>query len=145
MTSVSGGSWLQMFRKIFRENTCNTFQLFLYNFIFLIFSKPRSPSERKIGLVRRRSQEMALKKVLIKDEKNKYVLPAPNIVDDVKLTQLKRGKPNTFRIKPSPMKIENSTPDGRKTTRIKISFREGQLQSPRVHIKVRILNSFYIF
>ena len=57
---------------------------------------------------------------------------------------MKRGKPNTFRIKPSPMKIENSTPDGRKTTRIKISFREGQLQSPRVHIKVRILTTFYI-
>ena len=86
---------------------------------------------------------MAMKKLLIKDDKNKYVLPAPNIVDDVKLTQLKRGKPNTFRIKPSPMKIENSTPDGRKTTRIKISFREGQLQSPRVHIKVRVFLFYF--
>ena len=33
--------------------------------------KPRSPSERKIGIVRRRSQEMAHKKSLIRDDKNK--------------------------------------------------------------------------
>ena len=40
-----------------------------------------------------------------------------------------------FRIKPSPMKVEKATPDGKKTTRIKISFREGQLQSPLVDIR----------
>ena len=86
--------------------------------------------------MRRRSQEMALKKALLRDEKNKYILP-PNLNDSYVKSQLKRGKPNTFRIKPSPLRVEKSTPDGRKTTRIKISFREGQLQSPRVHIKVR--------
>merc|ERR1711981_895151 len=77
---------------------------------------------------------MALKKALLRDEKNKYILP-PNLNDSYVKSQLNRGKPNTFRIKPSPLRVEKSTPDGRKTTRIKISFREGQLQSPRVHIK----------
>ena len=33
------------------------------------------------------------------------------------------------------MKVEKATPDGKKTTRIKISFREGQLQSPLVDIR----------
>ena len=100
-------------------------------------SKPRSPSERKIGIVRRRSQEMALKKALLRDEKKKYLLPSAANDCYVK-TQLKRGRPNTFCVKPSPMKVENSTPDGRKTTRIKISFREGQLQSPKIHIRVSL-------
>ena len=40
-----------------------------------------------------------------------------------------------FRIKPSPMKVETTTPDGKKTARIKIRFRHGQLQSPKVQIK----------
>ena len=99
--------------------------------------KPRSPSERKIGIVRRRSQEMAHKKSLIRDEKNSNLkLKHLQVLDEsfVK-NQLKRGRPNTFRIKPSPMKVEKATPDGRKTTRIKISFRDGQLQSPKVDIK----------
>ena len=33
------------------------------------------------------------------------------------------------------MKVETATPDGKKTARIKISFRDGQLQSPKVQIK----------
>lgn len=76
---------------------------------------------------------MAHKKALMLLNKDSLNLP---ILDESHLkSQLRRGKPNTFRVKPSPMKIENATPDGRKTTRIKISFREGQLQEPKVHIK----------
>jgi hypothetical protein len=46
---------------------------------------------------------------------------------------LKRGKPNTFQVKPSPMKVVA----GKKTTgspsyRIKMSFKEGQIQNPKV-------------
>ena len=33
------------------------------------------------------------------------------------------------------MKVETTTPDGKKTARIKIRFRHGQLQSPKVQIK----------
>lgn len=87
--------------------------------------KPRSPSERKIGLVRRRnSQEMERKKALLKEN-----LPISD------KTQLKRGRPNTFRIKPSPMKVEKNEEDGRKTTRIKISFDQVDSNSPQVEIK----------
>ena len=61
--------------------------------------KPRSPSERKIGIVRRRSQEMAHKKSLIREEKNSNLkLKNLQVLDEsfVK-NQLRRGRPNTFR------------------------------------------------
>ena len=90
--------------------------------------KPRSPSERKIGVVRRRSQEMERKKALLREENKKNLKDLNPILDESYVrNQLKRGRPNTFRAKPSPMKVEKATPDGRKTTRIKISFRDGQL------------------
>ena len=97
--------------------------------------KPRSPSERKIGIVRRRSQEMAHKKAMLREDKVKILNNLPVLDDSYVKSQLRRGRPNTFRIKPSPMKVEKDTPDGRKTTRIKISFREGQIQSPKVDIR----------
>ena len=81
---------------------------------------------------------MAHKKALLRDDKAKMMnnlQNSTNFDDSYVRNQLRRGRPNTFRIKPSPMKIENATPDGRKTTRIKISFREGQLQSPKVDIR----------
>ena len=60
--------------------------------------KPRSPSERKIGIVRRRSQEMAHKKSLIRDDKNKLKhLPMMNLDESLVKNQLRRGRPNTFR------------------------------------------------
>ena len=87
-------------------------------------------------MVRRRSQEMERKKALLREENKKKTLKNISTLDDSYVrNQLRRGRPNTFRAKPSPMKVENATPDGRKTTRIKISFREGQLQSPKVEIK----------
>merc|ERR550532_2429999 len=89
--------------------------------------KPRSPSERKIGVVRRRSQEIERKKALLREDKKKNLKDLPILDESYVRNQLKRGRPNTFRAKPSPMKVEKATPDGRKTTRIKISFRDGQL------------------
>ena len=39
-----------------------------------------------------------------------------------------------YRVKPSPLKVEQVGRDGAKKTRIKISFNEGQLQQPRIAI-----------
>lgn len=95
--------------------------------------KPRSPSERKIGIVRRRSQEMARKAAKANNSGGLKVPKAtynnlPVLDESYLRSQLRRGKPNTFRIKPSPMKVEQS--EGK--TRIKISFREGQIEEPKV-------------
>ena len=104
--------------------------------------KPRSPSERKIGVVRRRSQEMERKKALLREDKKKNLKDLPILDESYVRNQLKRGRPNTFRAKPSPMKVEKATPDGRKTTRIKISFRDGQLgESPKVEIRNNSANA----
>ena len=67
------------------------------------FGKPRSPSERKIGVVRRRSQEMARKESLRREQdqrrdKNRVMTkPLPVLDESYLRSQLKRGKPNTFR------------------------------------------------
>ena len=85
--------------------------------------------------MRRRSQEMERKKALLREDKKKTLKNISTLDDSYVRNQLRRGRPNTFRAKPSPMKVEKATPDGRKTTRIKISFREGQCASPKVEIK----------
>ena len=72
--------------------------------------KPRSPSERKIGVVRRRSQEMERKKALLREDKKKNLKDLPILDESYVRNQLKRGRPNTFRAKPSPMKVEKATP-----------------------------------
>ncbi len=65
--------------------------------------KPRSPSERKIGIVRRRSQEMARKESLrreqeVRRDKNRIVSGNMPILDESYVRHhLRRGKPNTFR------------------------------------------------
>jgi hypothetical protein len=79
---------------------------------------------------------MAHKKTLIRDDQKKLnTLPILKLDESLLKTHLRRGQPNTFRIKPSPMKVEKAGANGKKTTRIKISFRDGQIQEPRVHIK----------
>ena len=78
---------------------------------------------------------MERKKALLREDKKKNLKAIPPLDDSYVKSQLRRGRPNTFRAKPSPMKVEKATADGRKTTRIKISFREGQCASPKVEIR----------
>ena len=54
--------------------------------------------------------------------------PSSGAVGPSRSQSLRRGQPNTFTVKPSPMKSDN----GR---RIKMSFKDGQiLQQPRIQI-----------
>ena len=80
-------------------------------------TKKTTPNRHKIGNSRRRSREM------IKQLSSKQI-------DVPRTNSLRRGKPNTFAVKPSPMKVEK-TANGERTTRIKISFKEGQIQTPK--------------
>ena len=51
---------------------------------------------------------------------------------------LKRGKPNTFQVRPSPIKVAaGKKPTGSPSYRIKMSFKEGQLQQPKVVPRVK--------
>ena len=66
--------------------------------------KPRSPSERKIGVARRKSQEM-LRQSSLREKQREIeklrnrpgVLGVPSI-DTKSPGPLKRGKPNTFQV-----------------------------------------------
>ena len=105
---------------------------------------PRSPSERKIGVARRKSQEVLRQSSLrekqreVEKLRNRPGLLASSTIDTKSPGPLKRGKPNTFQVKPSPMKVvagKKST--GSPSYRIKISFKEGQIQNPKVIPRVK--------
>ena len=101
--------------------------------------KPRSPSERKIGVARRKSQEM-LRQSSLREKQREIeklrnrpgVLGVPSI-DTKSPGPLKRGKPNTFQVRPSPLKVvAGKKCTGSPSYRIKMSFKEGQIQNPKV-------------
>ena len=101
--------------------------------------KPRSPSERKIGVARRKSQEVLRQSSLrekqreVEKLRNRPGLVAASIIDTKSPGPLKRGKPNTFQVKPSPMKVvAGKKCTGSPSYRIKMSFKEGQIQNPKV-------------
>ena len=106
--------------------------------------KPRSPSERKIGLVRRRSQEMARKSSIresqrdLEQSRNRQNLMKMQCSEGKSPGPLHRGKPNTFNVRPSPLKvISGKKSTGSPSYRIKMSFKEGQIQNPRVIPKTK--------
>ena len=105
---------------------------------------PRSPSERKIGVARRKSQEVLRQSSLrekhreVEKLRNRPGLLAPSTFDTKSPGPLKRGKPNTFQVKPSPMKVvAGKKCTGSPSYRIKMSFKEGQIQNPKVIPRVK--------
>ena len=61
------------------------------------------------------------------------LLPVSNVTAGKSPGPLKRGKPNTFQVKPSPIAVvSGKKPTGSPSYRIKMSFKEGQIQSPKV-------------
>ena len=107
--------------------------------------KTRSPSERKIGLVRRKSQEISRISSLRERQREVEKLRnrpglglKPTEMDMKSPGPLKRGKPNTFQVKPSPMKVvAGKKATGSPSYRIKMSFKEGQIQNPKVIPRTR--------
>ena len=95
-------------------------------------SPGRSSQPHKIGQSKRRSREM-IKQLSTKHLEEAAAAAASNkpssgAVGPNRSQSLRRGQPNTFTVKPSPMKSDN----GR---RIKMSFKDGQiLQQPRIQI-----------
>ena len=97
-------------------------------------SPGRSSQPHKIGQSKRRSREM-IKQLSTKHLEEAAAAaavasskPSSGAVCPNRSQSLRRGQPNTFTVKPSPMKSDN----GR---RIKMSFKDGQiLQQPRIQI-----------